>query len=48
MNNTTIDIEYLVNEIEHIMSDHSPMEAMFNDVFQDIDTDIPLQFCTNK
>lgn len=48
MNNTTIDIEYLVNEIEHIMSDHSPMEAMFNDVFQDIDTDIPLQSCTNK
>lgn len=35
-----IDIEYLVNEIENIMSNHYPVEAMNNDILEDIETDI--------
>jgi hypothetical protein len=46
--NKYTDIEYLVNTIENIMCFHSPMEAIYNDIFEDMDTEIPLQPCTEQ
>ena len=46
--NKYIDIEYLVNTIENIMCSHSPMEAIYNDILEDMETEIPLQPCTEQ